>query len=73
VLWIGVALVALPALEGWQLVTLASPAFVTFLITRVSGVPLLEQRADARWGDDPDYRAYKARTPALVPRLGARK
>jgi len=73
VLWIGVALVALPALEGWQLVTLVSPVFVTFLLTRVSGVPLLEQRADARWGGDPEYRAYKTRTPVLVPRLGASK
>jgi steroid 5-alpha reductase family enzyme len=45
---------------------------VTFLITRVSGVPLLEQRADARWGDDPAYRAYRARTPVLWPRVGAR-
>jgi steroid 5-alpha reductase family enzyme len=70
VLWIGVALVALPALEGWQLATLLSPVFVSLLLTRVSGVPLLEERADARWGDDPEYRAYKARTPVLVPRLG---
>jgi len=70
-LWTGVALVALPALAGWQLATLVSPVFVTFLITQVSGVPLLEQRADARWGDDPEYRAYKARTPVLVPRVGA--
>jgi steroid 5-alpha reductase family enzyme len=73
VLWIGVALVALPALEGWQLATLVSPVFVTLLLTRVSGVPLLEQRADARWGDDPEYGAYKARTPVLVPRLVPRR
>jgi steroid 5-alpha reductase family enzyme len=73
VLWTGVGLVALPALEGWQLVTLISPVFVTFLITRVSGVPLLEQRADARWGDDPEYRAYKARTPVLVPGVAVRR
>jgi steroid 5-alpha reductase family enzyme len=72
VLWIGVALVALPALQGWQLATLVSPVFVTLLLTRVSGVPLLEKRADARWGDDPEYLAYKARTPVLVPRIGAR-
>ncbi|MEX2049452.1 MAG: DUF1295 domain-containing protein [Gemmatimonadota bacterium] len=68
VLWIGVALVALPALEGWQHITLLSPLFVTFLLTKVSGVPLLEQRADVKWGDDPEYRSYKARTPVLVPR-----
>jgi steroid 5-alpha reductase family enzyme len=71
-LWTGVALVALPALEGWQLATLLSPVFVTLLLTRVSGVPLLEERADARWGDDPEYLAYKARTPVLVPWIGAR-
>jgi steroid 5-alpha reductase family enzyme len=67
-LWVGVALIALPALSGWQLVTLISPVFVYFLLTRVSGVPMLESRADERWGDDPDYQAYKARTPVLFPK-----
>jgi len=67
-LWFGVAIIATPALEGWQYVTLLSPVFVTFLLTKVSGVPLLEQRADARWGGDPEYEAYKAATPVLVPR-----
>ena len=38
------------------------------LLTRISGIPLLERRADERCGDDPDYRAYKKNTPVLVPR-----
>ncbi len=67
VLWIGVALVAVPVLRGWQWVTLVSPLFVALLLTRVSGVPLLEKRADEKWGGQPDYEAYKARTPVLVP------
>jgi len=66
-LWIGVALIAVPVLHGWQWVTLVSPVFVFLLLTRVSGVPLLEKRADERWGTQNDYKAYKARTPALVP------
>ena len=41
---------------------------VTLLLTRVSGVPLLEKRADATWGGQPDYEAYKASTPVLIPR-----
>ncbi len=65
--WIGVALVALPAATGWQWVTLVSPVFVVLLLTRVSGIPLLEKRADERWGDEPEYVAYKERTPVLVP------
>lgn len=67
-LWIGIALIALPALSGWQHLTLVSPAFVTLLLTKVSGIPLLEAKGRRRWGDDPEYRAYVARTPVLVPR-----
>ena len=68
VLWIGVAIIAVPVLRGWQWVTLISPVFVTLLLTRVSGVPLLEKRADEKWGGQDDYEAYKERTPVLIPR-----
>ena len=67
-LWIGVAIIAASTLEGSRYVALISPIFVALLLTRVSGVPLLEKRADARWGDDPDYQAYKSKTPVLIPR-----
>jgi steroid 5-alpha reductase family enzyme len=69
VLWLGIALLALPALQGWQLATLVSPLFVFLLLTRVSGIPLLEKKADRKWGGQADYEDYKARTPVLVPRL----
>jgi len=69
VLWIGVAIIALPVLQGWQWVALISPLFVTFLLTRVSGVPLLEKKADKKWGGQADYEEYKKNTPVLIPRL----
>lgn len=69
VLWIGVAIIALPVLRGWQLVTLISPLFVTLLLTRVSGIPMLEQRADEKWGGQAEYEAYKKNTPSLIPRF----
>ncbi len=68
VLWCGIALIALPTLSGWRYVTLISPVFVYVLITRISGVPLLESRASKKWGDDPAYRAYKSATPSLILR-----
>ena len=67
ILWIGVALIALPVLQGWQYATLISPVFVILLLTRVSGVPLLEKRGDEKWGGQDEYEAYKKRTPVLVP------
>jgi steroid 5-alpha reductase family enzyme len=69
VLWIGVMLIALPVLQGWQWVALISPVFVTLLLTRVSGIPLLEKKADKKWGGQADYEAYKKTTPVLIPRL----
>ena len=73
VLWVGVAIVAVPALTGWSWVALASPVFVALLITRLSGVPLLEQKARARWGGQPEYEEYARNTPVLVPRPWVRR
>jgi steroid 5-alpha reductase family enzyme len=66
-LWTGMAIMAVPVLHGWQWATLISPVFVTFLLIKVSGIPLLEAKADRRWGGDDDYREYKRRTPVLIP------
>ncbi|MFZ5809514.1 MAG: DUF1295 domain-containing protein [Chloroflexota bacterium] len=68
-LWVGVLIIALPVLHGWQWVALISPLFVAFLLTSVSGIPLLEKKADAKWGGQAEYEAYKKRTPVLIPRL----
>lgn len=67
-LWVGIAVMAWPALAGWQYVTLISPVFVFVLLTRISGIPLLEARSNKKWGDDAEYQAYRARTSVLWPR-----
>lgn len=69
VLWIGVTLIALPVFRGWQWIGLISPVFVTILLMRISGIPMLEKKADKKWGGQKDYEAYKARTPILIPRI----
>lgn len=68
VLWIGVAIIAFPVLQGWQWLTLISPIFIILLLTRISGVPMLEARADEKWGGQDDYEAYKNGTSVLIPR-----
>lgn len=67
VLWVGVAIIALPVLRGWGWVSLISPLFITILLTRISGVPMLEKRADEKWGGQEDYETYKRKTSVLVP------
>jgi steroid 5-alpha reductase family enzyme len=69
VLWVGVAVIAFPVLQEWQYATLISPIFVALLLTKISGVPILENRADKTWGGQSEYEAYKQRVPVLVPRI----
>ncbi|KAK3945677.1 hypothetical protein QBC46DRAFT_430332 [Diplogelasinospora grovesii] len=46
-----------------------SPAFVTFLLLKVSGVPLSESKYDKRYGDRKDYQEWKQNTPKFFPKL----
>ena len=46
-----------------------SPAFVTFLLLKVSGVPLSESKYDKRYGDRKDYKEWKENTPMFVPKF----
>lgn len=69
--WSGLFLFGIASLSGvsaW--VATISPVYITGLLLFVSGVPLLEKSADAKWGSDPKYQAYKKRTPVLVPFIG---
>lgn len=67
VLWLGVMIIALPILKGWNWVALISPIFITILLTRISGVPMLEEIADKRWGGEPEYENFKLKTSVLIP------
>ena len=68
-LWFGISIISFPVLEGWQFITLISPIFVYLLLTRVSGINMLEKRSDDQWGDQSEYQNYKKNTPVLFPYL----
>ena len=61
-LWWGVYIVAASTPGGW--LTLLSPALMTLLLMRVSGVTLLEEGLKA---SKPGYQSYISRTPAFFP------
>lgn len=69
VLWTGITIIATPVYHGSQWLALITPVFVYWLLNKVSGVNLLEERADKKWGDDPAYQAYKKDTPIFFPKF----
>ena len=59
--WWGISLTCLASSYGW--IGLVGAILITYLIVYISGVPLAEVRAAKR----PGWKAYAARTRALVP------
>ena len=66
-LWIGIAVIAAPVLSGWQLVAYISPIFIIFLLTKVSGINLLEARGMKKWSNNSEYMDYIEKTSILIP------
>ena len=66
-LWTGIAIFGISCLTGLELLTWISPVFIYLLLTKVSGIPILDRRALEKWGDDPEYQKYRARTSLLLP------
>jgi len=69
VMWAGVWLSSSSTMTGFELLSVFSPAFVALLISKVSGIPILERMADKRWGEEPEYLKYRDSTAMLIPYL----
>mmetsp|Transcript_116084 Transcript_116084/g.248288 ORF Transcript_116084/g.248288 Transcript_116084/m.248288 type:complete len:271 (-) Transcript_116084:113-925(-) len=66
-MWWGIFLSCSADLKGLELASGISPFFVSYLLLRVSGVPLLRKAGLKRWGHLPAYQEFVRKTPLLVP------
>jgi len=66
-LWFGLYISASTVFKGYQSFSVLSPIAVMLLITKVSGIPLLEKAGLRKWGKLAEYRKYLEQTPVLVP------
>ena len=65
ILWVGIAIMSLQSLEGLQYITLISPLFVYILLVYISGVRMLEDQGEKKWGHLEEYNNYINKTPQL--------
>ena len=71
-LWAGIGFFGISCFMGLERVAWVSPVFIYLLLTKVSGIPILDKRALEKWGDDEEYQRYRDQTPALLPRFTKR-
>ena len=65
VLWFAIAVISFSSLNGVQYIALISPIFTYLLLVYISGVRMLEDRANKKWGHLEEYKKYRKETPAL--------
>ena len=68
-LWLGIAVMSFSSLEGFQYFTLISPIFVYILLVYISGIRMLENQANKKWGHLDSYKEYLKNTPRLFFRI----
>lgn len=68
-LWLGIAVMSFSSLEGFQYFTLISPIFVYILLVYISGIRMLENQANKKWGHLDSYKKYLKNTPRLFFRI----
>ena len=68
-LWFGVAIMSFSSLQGLQYLTLISPIFVYILLVYISGIRILENQGDKKWGHLDSYKEYLKNTPRLFFRI----
>ena len=66
-LWSGLFLPASSVMSGHQYWSVISPMLVAYLLTRVSGIPILEKQGLRRWGHLAEYQKYRQNTASLIP------
>lgn len=64
-LWWGMAFIAAASGHRWALSAFISPIVLTWLLLRVSGVPMLEKK----YAGNPEFEQYARQTPAFFPRF----
>ncbi|XP_071901761.1 uncharacterized protein [Coffea arabica] len=66
-LWWGIFVASTPVLKGAEWLVIFGPIFLTLLLLFLSGIPLLEDSADKKFGGVAAYRDYKKTTSPLIP------
>jgi len=65
--WLGIYFATLHYISGWEHLAIISPLWISFLLIKVSGIPLLEENQMKSYSDLPEFKNYLSKTPKLFP------
>ena len=66
-IWIGLFIFVIPVLSGFTWISIVSPLWITLLLVKISGIPLLEKRAWKKYGSNASFKSYFNNSYRLIP------
>lgn len=69
IMWVGLCVSGSSCFHSLDWLAWLSPVTTWILLLKVTGVPMLEKAGSEKWGLEPAYCWYMAKTPCIVPRL----
>jgi len=66
IVWWGIFLMSCSILSDWLWTAILSPIFIICILLFLSGIPLLEEKADQKFQGNPTYAIFKRSTPPLI-------
>lgn len=64
--WVGIFIYTSTVLEAWEWLSVVSPLWISLLLIKISGIPLLEKRAYEKYKHLETYQHYIQQTPRLL-------
>ncbi len=65
--WWGLYLASIPFVGKYSPIFAISPFYISWLLIKISGIPLLEKEHMKKYKDNPKYKSYIKRTSVLIP------
>lgn len=65
--WVGIFIFVSPSLVGAEWLSIVSPIWITILLIFISGIPLIRESWEKRYGNSKAYQEYINNTNALLP------
>lgn len=74
IFWWGILISSIPLVDYTKLIfSILGPSYITFLLLKVSGVPILEKAYDKKFAKNKEYLKYKKNTSLIIPSIPKRK
>ena len=67
--WWSLTIALFPYFSGWTWLSFLGPIWITILLSKISGIPLLQESWMKKYGHLDSFKQYQKNTPLIIPKF----